>query len=173
MKITQTGSHLDHMLRQTRMHHVQLSLMADAKANGLMTMSAVMMTLSAPYLGNPQFATGATVLIGFCLLTILLGTYTVVPKLGLFSKQEPRGPESPGYNLLFFADFAHLSLDAFKAEMEEVMNDPSRTYEVQVQEIHALGKYLADRKYRALKMAYVSFVTGLFISMGVFLLEHR
>ena len=72
MKIQHAGSHLDHMLRQTRMHHVQLSLMADLKANALMTMAAVMLTFSAPFLIRPQFQAAVVVLMCFCLLTILL-----------------------------------------------------------------------------------------------------
>ena len=38
MKINQPGAHLDHMMRQTRIHHVQLSSMADIKANMLLTL---------------------------------------------------------------------------------------------------------------------------------------
>ena len=39
MTIHQPGAHLDHMIRQTRIHHVQLSSMADIKANMLLTVS--------------------------------------------------------------------------------------------------------------------------------------
>jgi hypothetical protein len=44
MEITQHGSHLDHMLNQTRLHHAQISAMADIKANILMTIYAVVIT---------------------------------------------------------------------------------------------------------------------------------
>jgi hypothetical protein len=170
MKINHAGAHLDHLLRQTRMHHVQLSSMADAKANALMTMSAVMMTLSTPYLGNEHFKLMAVVLMSFCLLTILLATYTVLPKITI-SRSPAAAPSArpPFFNLLFFGDFVGLDLEQFKAEMEEVMNDPSRTYEAQVQEIYALGKYLAERKYRVLRLAYLSFVTGLLVSGTILL----
>lgn len=40
MDIPQLNTHLDHMLQQTRMHHVRLSYMADAKANMLLTIGA-------------------------------------------------------------------------------------------------------------------------------------
>jgi hypothetical protein len=48
MKIQQPGAHYDHMLRQTRIHHVQLSSMADIKANMLLTMSSLVVTLCVP-----------------------------------------------------------------------------------------------------------------------------
>ena len=55
MKIEQPGFHLDHMMRQTRIHHVQLSIMADVKANGLMTIAALILTFSAPFIVQEQF----------------------------------------------------------------------------------------------------------------------
>ena len=54
MEIKQPGTHIDHMVRQTRMHHVQLSSMADMKANILLTMASVVFTLSVRYITEPQ-----------------------------------------------------------------------------------------------------------------------
>ncbi len=56
----------------------------------------------------------------------------------------------------------------FEAAMEEMLNDPSRAYEVQVREIYSLGVYLAAKKYPFLRFAYLAFVIGLFAS-GVLL----
>ncbi|MEJ2365307.1 MAG: hypothetical protein P8017_11625 [Deltaproteobacteria bacterium] len=54
MEIKQLGSHIDHLLRQTRMHHAQLSSMADMKANMLLTITSVVITLSVRYITEPQ-----------------------------------------------------------------------------------------------------------------------
>lgn len=168
MKIQQAGGHLDQMLRQTRAHHVQLSAMADVKANGLMTMAALMMTLSVPYLANDHYQEAVAVLLVFGLLTIMLATFAVMPGIQLPSGSHAH-PEKRGanFNLLFFGDFTQLTLDEYKAEMEIVMNDASRAYETQVQEIYVLGKYLAARKYRLLRSAYLSFLTGLLSAIAV------
>jgi len=48
--------------------------------------------------------------------------------------------------------------------MEEMLNDHSKTYEAQVREIYTLGVFLAQTKYRYLRLAYLVFVTGLFTS---------
>ena len=45
--------------------------------------------------------------------------------------------------------------------MEEMMNDPSRTYEVQVREVYTLGTFLAAKIYRFLQLAYLALFTGL------------
>ena len=52
------------------------------------------------------------------------------------------------------------------------MNDPSRTYEAQVREIYLLGCFLAEKKYRYLRFAYLSFLTGLFASGTVLIIAN-
>lgn len=156
------------MLRQTRMHHIQLSTMADVKANGLMTISAIMLTFSAPFVVREQFRLAVLALIISCLLTIVLATFAVMPGTPLrLKKSPPPDLQLPTFNLLFFGCFAPMSYQQFAAAMEDVLNDPSKTYEVQVREVYTLGVYLAAKKYRYLRLAYIAFVVGLFTSSGV------
>ena len=165
MEIKQRGSHLDHLVRQTRMHHSQLSSMADMKANMLLTITCVVITLSVPYIAEPQLKWATIVLIVFCLLTIGLATYTVMPKVPFsYKKRQVTDIRAPGFNILFFADFVHLSYKEFEMAMEEVMNDPSLTYQVQVRELYTLGTFLAKKKYRFLRLAYITFIAGAFTS---------
>ncbi len=165
MKIKEAGAHLDHMLRQTRVHHVQLSSMADLKANILLTMASVVISVSFRYVTDPSLKYPAMVLIVFCLITILLAAYTVMPKIGAGLKKPPHPDiHSPKFNILFFGDFVQLGYDEFESEMEDILNDPSKVYETQVREIYTLGKYLSIKKYRFVRLAYMSFITGLLIS---------
>ena len=60
-----------------------------------------------------------------------------------------------------------MEYDEFEAAMEEVMNDPVRTYQVQLQEIYTLGVYMAEQKYRFLQLAYTAFIVGVFASVVV------
>ena len=169
MKVQQAGSHLDHMLRQTRVHHTQLSSMADIKANMLLTISAVLVTLVSSHLMTPVFRWPAMILIVSCLLTIFFAIYTVMPKLPSGAEAKAKDPASPAFNLLFFGDFAQMPYAEFEGAMEKVLNDPSATYEVQVREIYTLGVFLAQKKYRFLKMAYLTFLLGLIASVVTFL----
>ncbi|UCD89882.1 MAG: hypothetical protein JSW04_00110 [Desulfobacterales bacterium] len=171
MEIKQPGAHIDHMVRQTRMHHTQLSSMADMKANILLTMASVVVTLSVRYITEPHLKSATIVLIVFCLLTIVLASYSVMPKTHLF--RNSRGPskaKKSKFNLLFFGDFISLEYDEFEAAMEEVINDATRTYQVQLQEIYTLGVYLAKHKYRFLRLAYTAFIMGAIFSslVGLF-----
>ena len=165
MKIDHPGAHLDQMLRQTRAHHVQLSSMADMKANMLLTMSAVVITLAAPHVFKDDFQWPFLLLIVFCLITVGLAAYAVMPKLPFTSKTSARPPvDNPHFNLLFFGDFIQMDYRAYETAMEQMMNNPSEAYEAQVREVYVLGQFLARQKYRYLRMAYLSFIAGLFTS---------
>lgn len=172
MKIEQPSVHLDHMLRQTRNHHVQLSSMADLKANILLTLSSVVITISFTYISNPDLKWGALILIGFCFLTIILSIYTVMPKIPVYSKSGNKPDiNNSSFNFLFFGDFSHLDYEYYEKTMEEILNDTSRMYQSQIREIYNLGKFLAQKKYRFIRLAYLSFILGLFLSCIIMLIS--
>jgi hypothetical protein len=170
MKVQQPGSHLDHMLRQTRIHHVQLSSMADIKANMLLTLAAVVVTIIAPHAMKPLLRWPALVLIAFCLATIVLAIYAVMPKIPLRHEPNGKDPDSPMFNLLFFGDFVQMPYEQFEGAMERILNDPSAAYQAQVREIYVHGVFLAQKKYRFLKLAYLTFLSGLFASVVAFVI---
>jgi hypothetical protein len=169
-KVEKPGSHLDQLLRVSQAHLVQLSSMADMKANMLLTMSSVVMTLSLPQLLKDTHLWPLIILIAFCLLTIGLATYAVMPKMPL--RQDDTMPDinSMNFNLLFFGDFTRLTQPQFECSMAEIMSDHSRTYGAQVRELYLLGTFLAKKKYRFLRLAYLSFITGLTLAFVGFLI---
>ncbi len=169
-KIEKPGSHLDHMLRAAQIHLVQLSSMADMKANMLLTMSSVVMTLAMPQLIKNTHLWPLMILVGACLLTICFATYAVMPKLPPSTQAVP-DVKSMTFNPLFFGDFTRLTQEQFEGTMEEIMSDHSRTYGAQVRELYLLGTFLSKKKYRFLRLGYLSFITGLFASFIGFLIN--
>lgn len=170
MNIKEPGPHLDHMLRQTRQHHVQLSSMADLKANILMTIASVVITLSIHQTMDPDLRWTALILILFSLITILLAAYSVMPKIPFRLREKiPREELDFPFNLHFFGDFTQMKYNDYVTSMESLMNNPSEAYESMVREIYTLGEYLAKEKYRYIRLAYISFIAGLILS-GVTLL---
>jgi hypothetical protein len=172
MNIIKPGAHLDHMLRTTRLHHVQLSTMADVKASMMLTISSVLITISAPHIWKPELKWAALVLMAFCFLTIILATYAVMPKLPVSLKSaSPPDVSSPFFNILFFGDFVRLDYEDYESAMEDVLNDYNRTYQAMVRELYTLGMFLATKKYRFVRLSYISFIVGLFVSSVVLLLS--
>ena len=171
-----SSGHLDHMLRQTREHHVKLSAMADTKANMLLTASGLIITLSVRYLFDERLWVPAMVMMVFCALTIVLAIYAVMPKVNLHLRRR-LAPDlrASTSNPLFFGDFVHLEYPEYLAAMEEVMADAYHTYEAQVREVYTLGRFLATRKYRYLRWAYLAFLAGVISSgaaLAIVLLMH-
>lgn len=166
------GSHLDHLLKTTRVHHMHLSTMADMKANILLTMSSVVFTFSLNSVSDPVMGRAVIVLQFFCVVTIFLAAFVVMPHISFSTKPGPhQDVNDQRFNILFFGSFTALSYDEFCDEMNHVLGDVDHAYAVQVREIYQLGVFLARKKYRFLRWAYVSFLFGFLIAGMVALFQ--
>ena len=157
MQIDGPGGHYDQLLRQTRAHHVELSVMADTKANILMTVSAIVIPLMLRYITDVDLRAAAMTMIFFNIMTIVLAAYVVMPKRAIIRRSRTGHPL---FNPLFFGDFATMTYGEYRTAMEKVLASPEDAYEFQVREIYALGCHLARRKYRYLQLAYIAFIFG-------------
>ncbi|MGQ9559354.1 MAG: Pycsar system effector family protein [Candidatus Oleimicrobiaceae bacterium] len=165
MKIPPPGPHLGHLLRQPREHHVALSSMADPKANILMKLSSVVLTFAARHSSDAQTRAAALILILLCLLTMIFAVYSLVPKVGLRLRRRGKADvREPNFNLLFLTDYLQLDYGEYLKAMEELMSEPSLTYEMQVREPYTLGRFLAAKKYHFLRLSDLAFLTGGFAS---------
>lgn len=156
---------IDHLIRQTRVHHVQLSMMADNKAGMLITLASIMATLVLPRINQEPFRWPALLLVVSCMLTICFACITVMPKVKLHQKKTVVGDG----NILFFASFIDMTYDQYLEEMEKVIIDPAEVYRSQLKEIYMIGQYLGDKKYRYLRLAYKTFLAGFFFSVMLLL----
>ncbi|UXI67635.1 Pycsar system effector family protein [Tahibacter amnicola] len=148
----------DNILRTAQQHHVQLSAMADTKANIIITVSSIVLTLSMGKLTEPSLRLGVAILTVFTLTALLLAILAVLPKyrpLRLTSSELP-----PHFNLLFFGHFSELPRDRFIAEVAKLLQPDGSVYEAQAKDLYSLGLYLARHKYRYLRWSYLSFLTG-------------
>lgn len=162
MNIEEPRHDIDRALAQTRAHHVQLSAMADVKANIMLTLASLLVTFSFRYLSDPILRWPVIVLILFCLLTILMAAYAVMPK----GSSRNYRPSKESRNMLFFGNFVNMGVDEYMQEMERVLKDHNRVYEEQVREVYELGLFLGKKKYRFIRYAYLSFIAGM-VACGV------
>lgn len=148
----------DNILRTAQQHHVQLSAMADTKANIIITVSSIVLTLSLGKLTDPSLRVAVLILTGFTLLALLLAILAVLPKyrpLRLHSEELPAH-----FNLLFFGHFSELSRERFLDEVARVLQPDGAIYEAQAKDLYSLGLYLARHKYRYLRLSYLFFLAG-------------
>lgn len=148
----------DNVLRTAQQHHVQLSAMADTKANIIITVSSIVLTLSLGRLADPELRVSVLILAGFTLVALLLAILAVLPK---YRPIRLTGETLPAhFNLLFFGHFAELSRERFLVEMNRVLMPDGTPYSVWAADLYALGVYLAHHKYRYLRYSYLFFLAG-------------
>jgi F0F1-type ATP synthase assembly protein I len=148
----------DNMLRTAQQHHVQLSMMADVKANIIITVSSIVMTLTIGRLNDPDLRASAIILLVFTMLALLLAILAVLPKYRPLRLTGTLLP--PQFNVLFFGHFAELDRDRFLTEISERMATDGIVYDTIARDLYSLGYYLAHYKYRFLRWAYLFFLTG-------------
>jgi len=171
MHIKEPRQQLDHMLRETRIHLISFSQMADTKANILLSISSVLLSISLTQLSDPRFTTSVIVLVGFLLITIFLALMTVIPKVQGF-RHKKLSVHDPNYSPLFFGNYVDVPYEEYLKDLEEIMNDSDRSYEVMVREIYYSGVYLVRNKYRYIRGGYMFFFAGLIVSTLIFFVEN-
>lgn len=149
----------DNLLRTAQQHHVQLSSMADTKANIVITMSSIVLTLTMARLNDPDLRVAALILGAFTLLALLLAILTVLPKYQP-PKLNPDGSLPSNFNLMFFGHFGQLSRERYLEEVARALARDGSPYATWAADIYSLGVYLAHRKYRYLRLSYLFFLSG-------------
>jgi hypothetical protein len=149
---------VDNLLRTAQQHHVMLSTMADTKANIIITVSSIVMTLALGHLDNPELRLSVLILSGFSLFALLLAILAVLPKYRPLRLQGEELPQH--FNVLFFGHFAELSRERFLGEVSRRLGKDGSPYETWARDIYSLGVYLAHHKYRYLRYSYLFFLSG-------------
>ncbi len=157
---------MDNMFRIVMANHFQLSAMADSKANMMITVCALILSLSLGKITDPSLFPTVVCMGLTCVFTILLAVYATMPNLPP-RLAPPINPRAPGFNLIFFGHFSQLDFETFFREIEQVVNDRALVYESLARDLYRLGKVLSERKYRFVRYSYMVFMAGLVISLLV------
>lgn len=161
------------MLRLTSANHLRLSEMADRKANILISVNAIIISITMTFLIKTSEISSsmrypAAAFLVSSLVTIIIAILATRPKIseGKFRKEDVMNKQT---NLLFFGNFYKSSIDEYQWAMSTIMRDHEYLYSVLVKDIHQLGVVLG-KKYRLIRAAYTVFMAGLVISVLVFII---
>ena len=159
------------MLRLASGNHLRLSDMADRKANILISVNAIIISVSISVLfrkfdENPELTYPTIIFISFSVVTIVLAILATRPVIsqGKFNKEDITNKKT---NLLFFGNFYKASLEDYKWGMSIMMRDPEYLYGSLIKDVYYLGVVLG-RKYKLLRIAYNVFMIGIVISVIAF-----
>lgn len=169
---------IDTMFRVTLNNHTRLSDIADSKANILLSVNAIIISIAlstlVPKLDSPSNAhliIPTFTMIMFSVLSIIFAILSTRPKVtsGTFTRKDI---EDKKVNLLFFGNFYKMPIDEYQWAMNELMKDREYLYNSMIKDLYYLGLVL-DRKYKLLRITYTIFMIGIIFSVIVFVIAFR
>ena len=153
----------DYSIMSAQRHHIQLSRMADAKANIIITVSSIVLTIAMGRLNDPELRLSMLTLAAFSLAALLMAILAVLPKYRPLRLEDPKN--LPDYfNIMFFGHFSEIPREEFCRLWADALRTDAAVYENWTNDLYSMGTYLARHKYRYLRFSYVFFLTGFVIA---------
>lgn len=159
------------MLRVTSKNHLMLSEIADKKANILISVNSIIISVILSVLlrklTTETYLIIPTILFLLCAVTtIVISIIATRPKIssGSFTMEAVKEKK---INLLFFGNFYKASYEEYDEAMRQMMMDPDYLYGSLIKDIYYLGSVLG-RKYKLIRLAFNVFMIGIILSVAAF-----
>lgn len=159
-------------------NHIKLSDIADTKANILLSVNAIIISLVLSNLISKLDSPSNSYLIIPTLIFTLSSVISMVLSIiatrpnvtsGSFTREDV---EQKRVNLTFFGNFHKMDLKEYEWAISELIKDKAYLYDSMTKDLYFLGKVL-DRKYRILRITYNIFMTGMIISVIAFIVAFK
>lgn len=157
---------IETMFRLTSKNHLDLSGMADNKANIMISinsiiMSVVMGSLLSKIDSNQHLYIPTIILLLVNLASLIFAILSLRPNVsdGLFTRADIENQKT---NLLFFGNFHKMKREDYHWGMNKLMENANFLYSNLIDDIYFLGVVLA-RKYKLLRTSYNIFMFGMII----------
>ncbi len=158
---------IETMFRVTLRNHNNLSVIADNKANIMLSINSIMLSIVLSSLAskldtNSELTIPTILLTATCVVSIIIAVLATRPKIstGEFSEEAFLNKK---VNLLFFGNFFKIPLDKFEWGINTLMNNEDMLYSSLTKDLYFLGIVLA-KKYRLLWYCYNVFTVGIIIT---------
>lgn len=178
-KAKKPGRGIETMYRSVYRTHIDLSAIADSKANMMISINTIMVSIVVAAIGSGFTFTGRNFIehvrftIPMCVLvvgglcSVIFAILSASPNVT--SKQVTRRRlERRKASALFFGNFTTLERGEFVKSMGELRKSMEEIYDNMSVDIYDLGVVLR-RKYRYLKVSYLSFMFSLILTVLTFL----
>ncbi len=166
---------IETMFRLTSRNHLQLSSIADSKANILISVNSIIISIVIGGLikaldTNPHLIIPTYITLTISVLTIIFSVIALRPNVtkGKFTRKDI---EEKNTNLLFFGNFHSMEREDYQWGMMEMINDSHYLYSSLIDDIYFLGKVLG-KKYRYLRISYNTFMLGIIVSVVAFVIAN-
>lgn len=155
-------------------NHIDLTSIADNKANIMLSINALIITIAMPLLANyagdnPKLIVPSVVLLTTCVASIIFATLATRPikNRGFTNIEEiSSGPT----NLFFYGNFYKMKFNDYLKGVQEVMQEDERIDVSIISDLFYLGKALGQ-KFNLLRTCYSIFMVGITLSVIIFALS--
>lgn len=156
-------------------NHINLSSIADNKANIMISVNSILISVLISILSyrnmaatNPPIVLPVIIFLVTGLTSLIFAVLSARPKVTslnehLTSKEEKRK------NLVFFGNFVTMDLEEYEEAMDAMFRDSELLYGNLTRDLYHLGKVL-DKKYRYLTVSYNIFMIGFVATVVTFLI---
>lgn len=174
-KLKKPDRGIDTLFRVTLNNHTRLSDIADSKANILLSVNAIIISIALSTLlpklasAKNQYLIMPTMVMLFvsviCIVFAILATKPNISNTS-FTADDVKKRK---INLLFFGNFHKMEIDQYEEAMEDLMSDRKYLYNSLTRDLYYLGLVL-ERKYRLLRITYYLFMAGIILTVVAFIL---
>ena len=159
------------MFRTAFRNHMDLSSIADSKANLMISVNAILLSVLISFVSarmhtNPWLIIPSAAMLLTCLSAGTFAILSARPKVtsNPLTLDDIRRNKA---NILFFGNFTRLPLDDFRTGIHDLMTDADSLYDNMIGDLYSLGHVLR-KKYRLLWLSYSIFMGGLILSVVLF-----
>ena len=159
------------MFKTALRNHIDLTNLADNKANIMLSIAAVIITVSIPLLprqleDNVFFAIPGGILLITCIIVIILGTLVTRP-IKMKGITNIKNIKEGTSNLFFFGNFYGMTNQEYHEAMKEVIDDSDLLDKSVINDLYYLGEALGG-KYNLLRTCYLVFMIGMTLTVVAF-----
>ncbi len=173
-KLKMPSRGIESMFRLTARNQINLSAIADNKANILISVNSIIISVIVTMMVRkfaeyPNIILPSIIFLLTSLATVILGILSTRPNIkgGRFTKDDVRQKK---VNLLFFGNFYNMEYEDYEDAIKEMMKDYDGLYGNMIMDQYYLGKVLG-KKYRLLRIAYTVFMFGFSASVIAFIIS--
>ncbi|SFR75187.1 Pycsar system effector family protein [Maribacter stanieri] len=154
-------------------NHIKLSDIADTKANILLSVNAIIISLLLanliPKLDSPSnsyLIYPTVIFVLFSIASMIMSVLATRPKVTNEDVVED-DIKKKDTNFLFFGNFHTMDLNDFKSKLRDIIKSKESIYDSLSMDLYYLGKVLQE-KYRLLRWTYTVFLVGVILSVIAF-----
>jgi len=170
-KIPRSG--IQSFFRSSYRSHIHLSMIADNKANIMISVNAILISILISVLTyqevttlTPQILLPVVTFLVTGLTSLIFAILAVRPNVTELNTAKTPKSDLPK-NIIFFGNFVHLELDEYEEAMDTMFRDGELLYGNMTRDLYYLGKVL-DKKYRYLTNSYNIFMVGFVATVLIF-----